>query len=399
MSLIPAPNLDLRDEEQLAAQAIARVSGKLDGARILSQIDYLRHLYEMVIADTLAPPICPELTNANPSSPHTVLLETMGWLLAQIAYRINKLPERDQIEFHRLFGIELREATAAITTLEFTVAAPPNVNANIPAGVQVSTQDSQIVFETLEDAPFNNLDATVSVAARRTMANATLLAPDTLTLQVDPVAFVEGVTNPNPIDSGSDAETIPEALARARNYQRRGERLVTARDVEDAVREEILHGRGIVRAFEFVKAGDFTQLRVGHTTLVVMTDAGYPVSEETKLSIGTLLKQGVGSVYTYLLDPQYVNFNITATVMVSGLTPQTAILAAAERNLRNFYAPTNGNFGRSILRSDIITLIESTEGIERIVSDVNGPILTSPTADMTLAPYELPRVLIVTLNV
>jgi hypothetical protein len=67
--------------------------------------------------------------------------------------------------------------------------------------------------------------------------------------------------------------------------------------------------------------------------------------------------------------------------------------------LRNFYAPTSGNFGRSILRSDIITLIESTEGVERIVSDSEGPILTSPVEDLALAPYELPNLQVVTLNV
>ena len=74
----------------------------------------------LLLAGTLPAAVCPELTNANPSSPHTVLLETMGWLAAQMARRINRLPERDEIEFHDSLISRLREATAATTTLSFT---------------------------------------------------------------------------------------------------------------------------------------------------------------------------------------------------------------------------------------------------------------------------------------
>src|SRR4051812_8348542 len=117
MALIPPPDLDIRNEEQLAAEAIARVSGALDVGRIDSQIEMLRNLRDLVTTGALQPAICPELTNANTSSPHTVLLETMGWLMAFLARRINQLPRKVEIEFARLFGIELREATKATTTL------------------------------------------------------------------------------------------------------------------------------------------------------------------------------------------------------------------------------------------------------------------------------------------
>lgn len=44
MNLIPSPDLDLRDEERLAAEAIARVSGGLTVSRIDQQIEILREL-------------------------------------------------------------------------------------------------------------------------------------------------------------------------------------------------------------------------------------------------------------------------------------------------------------------------------------------------------------------
>ena len=131
--LIPAPDLDIRnEEEQLAAEAISRVSGGLSVVIIDSQIEALRKLRPMVEAGTLEPPICPELTNANPSAPHTVILEALAWQEAQLARRINQIPKRDQIEFHRLFKIQLRESAPAITTVQFSVDPPPGVDVTVP---------------------------------------------------------------------------------------------------------------------------------------------------------------------------------------------------------------------------------------------------------------------------
>src|SRR5436853_2751015 len=162
--LIPSPNLDIRNEEQLAAEAIARVSGGLSVDRIDSQIETLRRLRSMVANGTLAPAVCPELTNANPSSPHTVILEAQAWLEAFIARRINQLPLRDAIEVHRLFKQELRVAAPAATTLRFSAAPPNGVDVTIPAGTKAGTPDGGFVFSTLVDLTIPFGQATGDVA-------------------------------------------------------------------------------------------------------------------------------------------------------------------------------------------------------------------------------------------
>jgi len=411
MSLLAPPDLDIRDEEALAAEAIARTAGSLTVERIDSQVTMLRdELRPRIVAGGLMP-ICPELTNANPSSPHTVLLETMGWMLAQMARRINQLPERDAIEFHRLFGIELREASAATTTLEFTITPVEGIDVVIPEGTQVATSDGAYVFETDEELVVPYPETEGSVAATRTATGKLLLAPDTLVVMEDAIAFVAAVANPEPVDSGTDAETVDQALLRARNFQRRAERLVSARDVEDFVLEEAMAGNGIVKAFPFVRAVEdedltaeeiaaaFAEPKAGHTTVVVMTSTGNPVSQEVKDSIHTGLEQMIGSQFPYILDPQFVTFSVDADIKIEGITPQLAIVAAVEKNLRDFYATKKGNFGRRILRSEIIAVIEGTPGVDRIVSDEDGPIVDTPAADISLTPYQLPKLENVTLAV
>jgi hypothetical protein len=396
--LIPAPDLDLRDEEQLAAEAISRVTGNLDIARIDAQIALLRSLRQQVQGG-LDAPICPELTNANPSSPHTVLLETQAWLVAQLSRRINVLPVRDQIEFARLFGIELRAATKATTILTFTTNAPAGVVTTVPTGTEVTSTDNEYVFKT--DAELKILSGQLSgeVSATRTISGRTVLLPNTLVVLPASLAWVTSVTNLPEISSGSNDETIEQALVRARNYQRRGERLVSAKDFEDAVRDEILYGNGIVRAFPFIADADWTTQRVGHTTIVVMTADGGSVGDDVKIRINELLTQMVGNQFIHVLDPTFVDFTVAAAIQLKSLVSPTATAALVERNLREFYAARLGKFGAPALRSEIIAIIEGSAGVERIVPQAGGSILAAPAADVVIAPYELVRLLNVIVNI
>ena len=79
--MIDYPDLEIRNEDQLAAEAIARVSGGLTEEIVRAQIREREEMLELLAAGLIVP-VCPELTNANPSAPHTVLLEAFAWLLA-----------------------------------------------------------------------------------------------------------------------------------------------------------------------------------------------------------------------------------------------------------------------------------------------------------------------------
>ena len=84
-------------------------------------------------------------------------------------------------------------------------------------------------------------------------------------------------------------------------------------------------------------------------------------------------------------------FTVEANVKLEGLVSQATVLTGIEKRLRDFYAPKKGNFGRKILRSEIIAIIEGTPGVDRIQSGVDGPIVQSPSADLTVQPYQLPK--------
>lgn len=397
--LIPTPDLDVRSAEQIAALAIAFTSGGHTVQTVDFQIETLRELRALLEAGEPAPPVCPELTNANAGALHTVHLEAQALLVAGLARRINRLPDKVRVEFARLFRITLREATAATAALEFTVAPPPGLGVNIPAGTTVRTGDGAYTFQTVEDLDLAPGVLVGEVEARRDVVGATYLAAGTLTNLYDPVAFVTAVTNPDVVESGTDAETVESALARARNYQVRGEHLVTAEDYESAILDDVLLGSGIVKAFPLVKDGDYATPLAGYMTIVVMTKSGAAVGDAAKQRIASVLnEQMVGNIFVSVEDPSFVEFSIEADVRLEGLTPQSAILAGVEQKLRASYAATHGNFGKSIYQSDIIGIIEGSAGVQRIERQPGGALLVQPAADIEVAPYMMPKLLAVTLT-
>jgi uncharacterized phage protein gp47/JayE len=370
---IPAPDIDSRDGERLAAEAIARLNEA-----------------------------CPELTNNNAGSLFVALAEEQAWLVEQALYAVNRLPPLAAVEFARLFGIELRLATPATATLTFTVAPPAGTPAVIPAGTRVTTADGAHVFETDEELALSSASPVGSVSATRTADGHVLLDAGALSRVAEPVAWATGVTNEQAVDSGTEQEEAESALARMRSYQRRAERIVSARDLQEAI-EELTGGGLIMRVFEKTEdghwgPGEFAR-RVGCTTVLLMTAAGNAVSAEVKAQIGALSEQFVGHVYVYLKDPVFRTFDIACDVRLTGLAVQSVTRSRIETALRRRYEVKESNIGAPILRSDIIEEIEKTAGVASIVAQSpSGAILASPPADVELEPYEMPKLVNITLN-
>lgn len=396
MLAIEPPDLEIRDEELLAAEAISRTVGALTVERIDGFIEILQNLRTRV-ADGADVPVCPELTNANPSAPHVVILETQAWLLAQMAYRINQVPEQNLAEFAALFGTGRREATHAETILRFTIADGTVSPVVVPRGTIVLDQTETVRFETTEDLTIQIGQFSADVSAKRNIAGYTLLAPGTLTKIGGSLVGVNSVRNPFAVESGTDEETLDAALDRMRQYQRRTERIVTAKDLEDALREEV---GGVVKVFPFVVNGEFgTEPTAGHTTVILATHNGDAVDPAQLAKATKLLEQIVGNQFVYIASPFFADFSISARVKVAEFAVASSVKAHVETRLREFYKTRAESFGKPILRSEIIAVIEAADGVERIMSAPDAPILQSPLADRRLPVWAMPRLREVSIDV
>ncbi|GAB2786213.1 putative baseplate assembly protein [Streptomyces daliensis] len=99
----------------------------------------------------------PEWTDHNVSDPGVTLIETFAYMVDQLLYRLNRVPDKNYAAFLDLLGIRLFPPAAATTEVDFRLSAPQPETVLLRAGTQVATPRSDteeaVVFATTEDLP------------------------------------------------------------------------------------------------------------------------------------------------------------------------------------------------------------------------------------------------------
>jgi predicted phage baseplate assembly protein len=124
--MLPSPNLDDRRFQDLVD----------DAKRMVSQY-------------------CPEWTDHNVSDPGVTLIETFAFMVDQLFYRLNRVPDRLYVAFLELLGVTLHPPTAASAELLLWLSAPQPDVVVIPQGTEASTrrteEDEAVVFATTRE--------------------------------------------------------------------------------------------------------------------------------------------------------------------------------------------------------------------------------------------------------
>ena len=95
---------------------------------------------------------CPDWTDHNVSDPGVTLIETFAYMVDQLLYRVNQVPDRNYVKFLELIGVRLLPPRAARAGVTFWLSAPQPEPVDIPSGTQVATareaDEELIVFTT-----------------------------------------------------------------------------------------------------------------------------------------------------------------------------------------------------------------------------------------------------------
>jgi predicted phage baseplate assembly protein len=84
------------------------------------------------------PTVAPEWTDYNSSDPGITLIQLFAYLAEQVTFRLNRVPDKNYVEFLKLIGVRLQPAAAAVTRLSFILSKPEAaLGFLIPAGGQV----------------------------------------------------------------------------------------------------------------------------------------------------------------------------------------------------------------------------------------------------------------------
>jgi len=121
---LPAPHLDDRDFQSLVD----------DAKRMVQQR-------------------CPEWTDHNVSDPGVTLIETFAYMVDQLLWRLNRVPERNYVKFLELIGMRLRPPSAARAPVTFWLTAAQPDTITVPRGTKVETlraDEAPVVFSVIE---------------------------------------------------------------------------------------------------------------------------------------------------------------------------------------------------------------------------------------------------------
>src|SRR5438132_5723447 len=97
---------------------------------------------------------CPEWTDHNVSDPGVTLIETFAFMMDQLLYRLNRVPDRVYVKFLELIGVSLLPPTDANVPVTFWLSAQQPNTVEIPTGTEVATvrteTDEAIAFTVVE---------------------------------------------------------------------------------------------------------------------------------------------------------------------------------------------------------------------------------------------------------
>jgi uncharacterized phage protein gp47/JayE len=125
-----------------------------DGRLPVPSLDDRRYADLVEAALRLRDRYCPEWTSTEPGDPGIALIEVVAYLVDQLLYRVNQVPDRLYSSFLNMVGVRCRAATVATARVDFLSTYGELVR--IPVGTRISTTttgDSEPVeFLTVEDA-------------------------------------------------------------------------------------------------------------------------------------------------------------------------------------------------------------------------------------------------------
>ena len=140
---------------------------------------------------------------------------------------------------------------------------------------------------------------------------------------------------------------------------------------------------GVAKA-QVLDVNDCINLGYYHVCVVIAPDGGGLPSQLLKQQVKAFLDgRKVLTVVVDVKDPVYIPINVNATIYVYRNYNRFLVEDDVRQLLEEFLAFDTVSFGQDIHFSDLVSLIDSTEGVSHVV-------MSNPTTDVMLGPGELP---------
>ena len=361
-ALVPAPDLYNTDMEILYAAMIDRLAQDLpDGS--------------------------PSPFSAqNPGTETSILVGTQVYINALIGHEINLIPDRAWVHLNRMMGIEFKQPQYPIIGLIFTVN-PQAVSRGLSVEVQMGTEvrssiDGTLSAITITPAVFSGSQTTITIPARlNRLGFIPQLRPGEFSILPQLLSFIDSVSNPGTtISTGSEYETLPQAMLRARYQLKTQERCVTARDYAFWAKELGAKQVNIIPKLQPNTTGIFNDLITVAIYPTVLADSISPQLEAMSLAATRLLVIPAEIIY--------VTGEITIKARLG--TNDFDLLNLIALQIQNDLNPPNATWGdKSFTKSVINTLIKIDDINSVSFISLIDSITEKPISELQVYPWHL----------
>lgn len=258
-----------------------------------------------------------------------------------------------------LVGVTRLPASVAACTLTFTIVEGAS-SFIIPSGTRVSSNDGKVVFTTLEDAVVNNV-LTLDIASQCSTAGlaGNGYEPGQITKLLDPLAFVESVSNMDTTGGGADQEDDDSMRERVKiapsRYSNAGSRAAYeffARSANPGIVDVsvISPDPGVVQIYPLM--GDTAQ------TPQSVLDQVYAACNSDKVRPLTDMVE--------VLAPDVLDYTIEMAIVYYKTADPTIVLEQVQLAIDAFVLERRKELGRDVLASQLLGVAMGVSGVYNV---------------------------------
>ncbi|QTH40301.1 baseplate J/gp47 family protein [Cohnella sp. LGH] len=244
----------------------------------------------------------------------------------------------------------------------------------------------------------------IRVTYRVTQGDRGNVAPGQVSGLMQSIAFVQGVSNPQPATGGGDAEPLEGALRRGPQQLKHRGRAISPSDAEWLVRE-------IEPGISKVKCLPNRNVRLesspGSFVVVALPSGGAAGREhfaETQRKLETELRRRAPSLVAHsgrlnVIAPAFIEISVFATIVADSPDILHPVEAACLEALNRFLDPLSGQLdgkgweiGEPIHASVFYGLLQAVQGVQRVEQLYLGVVRTENGKSVEMLPDDIRRV-------
>ena len=280
-------------------------------------------------------------------------------------------------------GVEQLLASSSITTLKFSLDNALDFNFTIPQGTEVETKDGLFVFITNQDVVINEGELSVSVKAtcETTGAASNNYIIGSINNLITPLSYISKVENITISSGGADDENADNLRDRIRQapekFSNAGSR--------GAYRYHTLS------AHQSIIDVAITSPSPGTVNIYPLTLDGNPSQQVLDIVLNYLSDDKVRPLTdrVQVLSPIKRDFNIQATIYLYKDADETSVLTTITAKLEEYKNQLSEKLGKSVIKTQIITILNSVYGVFKVVVDLPDDIEIQENEWANLVNYEI----------